>query len=124
MQAVAKWILQFWELPVAIGVVTLFAIGILSRAGWLGYACGLVLCTGVVLNALAIAFNAGYMPVAVDLERAPETCRDHYKAIDGTTRLAVLGDWINFGSCLISPGDVLIVLGFVGGIAARLVRVW
>lgn len=109
------------ELAIAVSIALFFALTVLSRSGWTGYVCGLLLVAGIMLNALVIALNGGCMPVAAELERAAEPSRKRYTPIGPATRLSVLGDWISFGPCLVSPGDALIVLGFVGGIVARIV---
>jgi Family of unknown function (DUF5317) len=66
---------------------------------------------GFLLNRLVLLFNEGYMLAAVTQEALPESLRDRYKPIESGSRLVFFSDWIRLGRHLISPGDILIVLG-------------
>lgn len=121
MTAAAKRILRHLQMLGAMLLALFFASRFLGNSGWIGYLFGALLCTGFVLNTLVTTLNGGYMPIAADLEGAPDKYRDQYKSVDGATRLGVLGDWINLGPWLVSPGDILLALGFIGTLAGTVI---
>ena len=81
------------------------------RQNVLTWSCVTLGAVGIAMNLLVILANGG-MPVklAAD-EDIPEEDRPNYKPIDSSTRLAFLADWIAVGNLMISPGDVLLVIG-------------
>jgi len=91
-----------------------FAFQLYKPALW-GTACILA---GTGLNQLAIGQNAGKMPVFPSLSYltgyvTPEIVRtgDALHVLGGPeTRLKFLTDYIDYGYCILSPGDVLIHL--------------
>jgi hypothetical protein len=71
------------------------------------------LCTGAFLNWLVVLANGGFMP-----STCQEVANGFYIPMEGA-RLTFLGDWI-FG--FVSPGDVLMILAFVGIVATMVVK--
>ena len=102
-----------------------FAFQLYKPALW-GTACILA---GTGLNRLAIGQNAGKMPVFPSLSYltgyvTPEIVRtgDALHVLGSTeTRLKFLTDYIDYGYCILSPGDVLIHI-FVGIMLNSLIR--
>lgn len=65
---------------------------------------------GVALNLLVILANDG-MPVSASVEEISDEDRTRCHPITPSTRLAFLADWIPVGNHLLSPGDVLLLIG-------------
>lgn len=87
---------------------------------------------GSALNRWVMAANGGRMPVYPTLSRWTGYYRDGAMAaagdglhvlMDGSTRLKLLGDWIDVGFSIMSIGDVLIH-GFVFWIVYRTICTW
>ena len=67
---------------------------------------------GAFLNQLAFAVNGGAMPVHANfcgMRMNPEDFR--HVCMTAATRLKFLCDWIDLGSVILSPGDVLLHFG-------------
>lgn len=87
---------------------------------------------GTALNRWVMSANGGRMPVYPTLSLwtgyyragAMEAAGDGVHVLmDGTTKLRLLGDWIDVGFSIMSPGDVLIH-GFVFWIVYRTICAW
>lgn len=87
---------------------------------------------GTMLNRWVMSVNGGKMPVYPTLSRWTGYYRDGAMAaagdglhvlMDGSTKLKLLGDWIDVGFSIMSIGDVLIH-GFVFWIVYRTICAW
>lgn len=76
---------------------------------------------GILLNLLVVLANGG-MPAATSEELIPDDLKPHYRAIDASTRLRWLADWIPIGNRLFSPGDLFVDAGAVGLVAFGLFK--
>lgn len=94
---------------------------IVSEQAWDELAFFLLIVLGMALNFIVILLNGG-MPASANLDDLPDEQRNRYRPMDETTRLSRLGDWIPVGGMLISPGDILLVLGAVGLIVLMALR--
>ena len=74
---------------------------------------GMPIIIGGLMNVAVIIANGGYMPCTLTAK-----VQGMYMPMDGA-RLAHLGDWIGG---FVSPGDVLIVIGMMGILAAAAMR--
>ena len=71
------------------------------------------LCAGAFLNWLVVLANGGFMP-----STCQEIADGFYIPMEGA-RLTFLGDWL---WAFVSPGDVLMILAFVGIVATMVVK--
>jgi len=70
---------------------------------------------GGALNIVALCLNGGRMPIRADV--IPPSYEHTHRPMDERTRVRVLGDWIAFRGCLLSPGDVSLFAGQVAILA-------
>ena len=90
-----------------------------AAAGRRGLAYGTMLvAAGGALNFIVICANGGRMPIDSRGRPGydgylPAPGYEGYAVMNRRTRLRYLGDWINVGRGLVSPGDVCIVAGVV-----------
>lgn len=72
---------------------------------------------GTIMNKIAIRVNDGKMPVYPTVSKwigfykegqLDGTIDDLHVLADGTTKLPILTDYFDFGTCVLSPGDLLI----------------
>ncbi len=80
---------------------------------------------GGLLNVAAISANNGMMPVYVGKLTNQEIFLDNEHVSMATySHLKILCDYISIGDTIASPGDVLLVLGFLGLIVSFLVATY
>ena len=71
------------------------------------------------MNQLVIYLNQGKMPVRTDSIPVDQVA--NYVLMDSSTKLAVLGDWLQIKDWLISPGDLCLYAGLAIAIGCRMV---
>lgn len=108
-----KSLLKRWWYLLILAFFWFQMMHIVSQQEWDQLAFFLLIVLGIALNVIVILLNGG-MPVSANLDEFPEEQRKRFSAMDETTRLAWLGDWIPVGRLLISPGDIFLVVGAVG----------
>jgi hypothetical protein len=113
---VLRGLLRNWRMLVIALAATYLALS--SRGDWIrSIAIGLV-ATGVFCNVLVMGANQGRMPAQTD--SIPSEQEANYQVMNGNTRIAILGDWIQVRDWLISPGDVCLYVGLGIAVASRL----
>lgn len=98
-------------------VAVILARSSAASGDWLR-AAGIALAAfGGTLNLVVICANGGRMPIRTGGRRPASA---GYVAMTRRTRLPWLGDWMDIGRWLISPGDVCLFAGMAIALGARL----
>lgn len=121
MSATLRRMLRRWQFGFLLTFGAYFAYQMLRDPGPVTAGSAALLAAGFLMNVAVVAANGGYMPAAVPSDEIEPDQQDGYRPIDETTRLRFLADWIGLGDRLVSPGDILLLVGAVGGIAGRIV---
>ena len=102
------------RLPMKLLCVFLAARAILdSDLDWIAWTGCVLMATGVGMNLTVIVANRGLMPAALPYQQLSEDNEEYYTPFAPDTRLGFHGDWIDLGRYLISPGDIVLVIGAV-----------
>lgn len=108
-----------WTMVIALIVSGALATHYASERAWLNFAGLAAIVIGIGANFFVMVINGGRMPVRAADDSWLEKANDH-QLMHGETRLAILGDWIDFRRWVLSPGDICLYAGIAMFLASRL----